>query len=173
MHRCRQQTHDTSLPPSGPNSKWCSHCKQCLAPPSHGRRNHFPLDQHPFYDPSCPPIPHGVAIPQPVPLGPPAHFVSAGFPHLPTPVGVTRPHPSAPAPVLHNFGGGPTPLFGWESVIPLPHTYGGPRYARRVKPDYRRFCFSVGKAEVPYAALPGGPLQGWNSTMSPQLVGSW
>jgi hypothetical protein len=75
-----------------------------------------------------------------------------------------------PAPVLHNFGYGPTPLFSWESVLPRPHCYGEPPYAWRVKPDYRRFCYSVGKADVPIAALPGGPLWGYPATMSPQLL---
>ena len=83
----------------------------------------------------------------------------------------SRPHPLAPAAVLQDFGFGPTPLFGWDSVMPLAHGYGQPKYFRRVKPDYRRFCYPVGKADVPYAALPGGPLQGFNSTLSPQLVG--
>ena len=76
-----------------------------------------------------------------------------------------------PSSFLHDYGYGPSPLFGWESVIPLQHQYGQPGYSRRVKPDYRRFCFSVGKADVPYAALPGGPLWGYPTTMSPQLVG--
>ena len=76
-----------------------------------------------------------------------------------------------PAAVLHNFGHGPAPLFGWESVTPLTHGYGSPAYARRFKPDYRRYCYSVGKADVPFAALPGGPLWGYPTTMSPQLVG--
>lgn len=83
----------------------------------------------------------------------------------------SRPHLLAPAPVLHHFGRGPEPLFGWESVMPLGHSYGQPRYIRRVKPDYRRFCFSVGKADVPFAALPGGPLWGMDVTMAPQIIG--
>ena len=110
---------------------------------------------------------------------PPLDFVTApcyagrpAYPLIP-PFGHERPHYSTPAPVLHNFGWGPTPLFGWESVMPLNHSYGQPGYIRRVKPDYRRFCFSVGKADVPYAALPGGPLQGYPTTMAPQLVGRW
>lgn len=82
-----------------------------------------------------------------------------------------RPHPWAIATPLNNLGHGPTPLFGWPSVTPMPHCYGGPKFPKYVKPDYRRFCYSVGKAEVPFAALPGGPLEGWNSTFSPQLVG--
>lgn len=57
--------------------------------------------------------------------------------------------------------------------MPLSHNYGQPKYIRHVKPDYRRFCLSVGKADVPFAALPGGPLQGFPTTMSPQLVGRW
>lgn len=87
----------------------------------------------------------------------------------------SHPHPSAamPAAVLHDFGHGPAPLFGWESVTPLTHGYGSPAYARRFKPDYRRYCYSVGKADVPFAALPGGPLWGYPTTMSPQLVGRW
>lgn len=82
-----------------------------------------------------------------------------------------RLHPFAPAPVLHNLGRGPEPLFGWESVMPLNHGYGQPKYIKRVKPDYRRFCFSVGKADVPFAAMPGGPLWGMDVTMAPQMVG--
>lgn len=83
------------------------------------------------------------------------------------------PHPYTPARPLLNLGCGPSPLFGWESVTPLPHVYGQPGYTRRFKPDYRRFCFSVGKADVPHAALPGGPLWGYPTTMAPQLVGRW
>ena len=82
-----------------------------------------------------------------------------------------RLHPFAPAPVLHHLGRGPEPLFGWESVMPLNHAYGQPKYIKRVKPDYRRFCFSVGKADVPFAAMPGGPLWGMDVTMAPQMVG--
>jgi hypothetical protein len=82
-----------------------------------------------------------------------------------------RLHPFAPAPVLRNLGRGPEPLFGWESVMPLNHAYGQPKYIKRVKPDYRRFCFSVGKADVPFAAMPGGPLWGMDVTMAPQMVG--
>jgi hypothetical protein len=83
-----------------------------------------------------------------------------------------RLHPFAPAPILHNLGRGPEPRFGWESVMPLNHGYGQPKYIKRVKPDYRRFCFSVGKADVPFAAMPGGPLWGMDVTMAPQMVGS-
>ncbi|RXK37303.1 hypothetical protein M231_05445 [Tremella mesenterica] len=82
----------------------------------------------------------------------------------------TYPHYAAPAMPLHNFGMGPEPLFGWESVIPLSHGYGMPKYGKIVKPDYRRFCYSVGKADVPLARRFAGPLghllvpavTGWN-----------
>ena len=96
------------------------------------------------------------------------HFTSV-LPHD----GISLHHPYIPSRPLHDFGRGPTPLFGWDSVIPLAHGYGQPKYVKHVKPDYRRFCFSVGKADVPYAALPGGPLWGYPTTMSPQLVGRW
>ena len=109
------------------------------------------------------------------------HFIPYGaspryFPLPPSVLphnGFTLHHPWTPARPLHDFGYGPAPLFGWDSAIPLAHGYGQPKYARHVKPDYRRFCFSVGKADVPYAALPGGPLWGYPTTMSPQLVGRW
>lgn len=96
---------------------------------------------------------------------------------MPIPMSTTSLHrarlqPFAPAPVLHDLGRGPEPLFGWESVMPLNHGYGQPKYMKRVKPDYRRFCFSVGKADVPFAAMPGGPLWGMDVTMAPQMVGS-
>ena len=94
-------------------------------------------------------------------IGVPTHM-----PHEP------RLHPNAPAPVLHHLGRGPEPLFGWDSVMPLNHRYGQPRYIRRQKPDYRRFCFSVGKADVPFAVMPGGPLWGMDVTMAPQMAGS-
>lgn len=84
-----------------------------------------------------------------------------------------RPHSHSPAAPLHDIGFGPTPLFGWDSVQSLPHSYGLPQYPKYVKPDYRRFCYSVGKADVPYAALPGGPLYGYPTTLSPQLLGRW
>jgi hypothetical protein len=103
------------------------------------------------------PIPMQMPVPMPMAMMPP---------HEP------RLHPFAPAPVLHNLGRGPEPLFGWESVMPLNHAYGQPKYIKRVKPDYRRFCFSVGKADVPFAAMPGGPLWGMDVTMAPQMVGS-
>lgn len=111
----------------------------------------------------------------------PTHLI----PHLPDvqhvlgqqmPIPVHIPHEPrlnsfTPAPVLHNLGRGPEPLFGWGSVMPLSHTYGQPRYIRRTKPDYRRLCFSVGKADVPFAAMPGGSLWGMDVTMAPQIVG--
>jgi hypothetical protein len=93
------------------------------------------------------------------------------MPMMPMAMHEPRLHPFAPAPVLHNLGRGPEPLFGWESVMPLNHAYGQPKYIKRVKPDYRRFCFSVGKADVPFAAMPGGPLWGMDVTMAPQMVG--
>lgn len=99
----------------------------------------------------------GMQMPMPMPVH---------MPHEP------RLHPFAPAPVLHHLGRGPEPLFGWDSVMPLNHTYGQTRYIRRTKPDYRRFCFSVGKADVPFEAMPGGPLWGMDVTMAPQMVGS-
>ena len=178
----------------------CTHCKardgesqgatkSCLKPaiapsPDYhipaSRQPHPPMDprmhdfQAPsFHGPSY--IPHaqashpismplgmglGMGMPAPVPMGMPVHL-----PHE------SRLHPYAPAPVLHHLGRGPEPLFGWDSVMPLNHTYGQPRYMRRTKPDYRRFCFSVGKADVPYAAMPGGPLWGMDVTMAPQMVG--
>lgn len=45
--------------------------------------------------------------------------------------------------------------------MPRGHSYGQPKYLRYQKPDHRRFCHSVGKAEEPYASLPGGPLWGY------------
>ncbi len=104
---------------------------------------------------------------------PPPHSAYLPYPRPLPPLVLPCPHYTTPAPVLHDFGSRPTPLFGWESVQPLAHGYGQPKYWRYVKPDYRRFCFSVGKASVPYAALPGGPLYGYRTTMSPQLVGRW
>lgn len=97
------------------------------------------------------------------------------MPMMPMAMHEPRLHPSTPAPVLHNLGRGPEPLFGWESAMPLNHAYGQPKYIKRIKPDYRRFCFSVGKADVPFAAMPGGPLWGMDVTMAPQMVGghSW
>lgn len=94
------------------------------------------------------PVQHNPAMAMPMPMSMP----------MPMPMWTPRLHPFAPAPVLHNLGRGPEPLFGWESVMPLNHAYGQPKYIKRVKPDYRRFCFSVGKADVPFAAMPGGPL---------------
>ena len=109
------------------------------------------------------PLHHNPAMAMPMPMPIPMPMMT---PHEP------RLHPFAPAPVLHNLGRGPEPLFGWESVMPLNHAYGQPKYIKRVKPDYRRFCFSVGKADVPFAAMPGGPLWGMDVTMAPQMVGS-
>ncbi|WWD06149.1 hypothetical protein V865_004234 [Kwoniella europaea PYCC6329] len=84
-----------------------------------------------------------------------------------------RPYPHAPALPLHDLGSGPQPLFGWPSVIPRPHSYGQPKYWRYQKPDYRRFCYSVGKAEVSFAALPGGPLYGYPTHMRENPVSRW
>ncbi|WVN87393.1 uncharacterized protein L203_102572 [Cryptococcus depauperatus CBS 7841] len=123
----------------------CSHHRAC-------RRAHSPPveryddDEKRFYD-----------------SGPVAILPSWAIPH-------SRPHPYTPSYPLHNVGFGPAPLFGWGSVTPQPHTYGVPKYFRYQKPDYRRFCYSVGKAEVPYASLPGGPLFGLPSYMAEQLV---
>ena len=74
-------------------------------------------------------------------------------------------------------------------MTPQAHGYGQPKYARLVKPDYRRFCYSVGKADVPmfpvpmtahagsgYPHYPGGTIRGWDAEMSPGLVkryGEW
>ena len=88
----------------------------------------------------------------------------------PHPFHPSRPSFNMPSMPLQNLGCGPQPLFGWDSVAPLQHTYGQPSHVRHVKPDYRRFCYSVGKAEVPYASLPGGPLQGFPTPMSSMLV---
>lgn len=93
------------------------------------------------------------------------------MPMMPMAMHEPRLHPFAPAPVFHDLGRGPEPLFGWESIMPLNHAYGQPKYIKRIKPDYRRFCFSVGKADVPFAAMPGGPLWGMDVTMAPQMVG--
>jgi hypothetical protein len=100
--------------------------------------------------PTAPPVQVYHTLPHP-PLAYPTHL----YPHFPTSLafGISRPHALAPASVLQNFGAGPAPLFGWESVIPLDHKYGSPKYFRRVKPDYRRFCVSVGKAEVPIGVM--------------------
>lgn len=81
-----------------------------------------------------------------------------------------RPHFLASAQPLQDLGFGPSPLFGWGSVMPRGHSYGQPKYLRYQKPDHRRFCYSVGKAEVPYASLPGGPLWGYPAHMAEQLV---
>jgi hypothetical protein len=133
--------------------------------------------------------PHSQLTPLPMPHSqpPPSHPLhqqpmpfQQNMPiHMPGPMSMGMPmaiheprlHPFAPAPVLHNLGRGPEPLFGWESVMPLNHAYGQAKYIKRVKPDYRRFCFSVGKADVPFAAMPGGPLWGMDVTMAPQMVG--
>lgn len=121
----------------------------------------------PMLQPHPMPLHHSPAMAMPMPRSMPMPIPMAMMtPHE------TRLHPFAPAPVLHNLGRGAEPLFGWESVMPLNHAYGQPRYLKRVKPDYRRFCFSVGKADVPFAAMPGGPLWGMDVTMAPQMVGS-
>ena len=99
-----------------------------------------------------------------------------------------RPHPhSIAGPLTHT----PAPIFGWPSVTPRVHGYGQPKYARFVKPDYRRFCYSVGKADVPYFPFdqyggsgmyggtgmgPTGPISGWGGEVNPNLhrsMGSW
>ena len=130
------------------------------APQAHAS---YPL----MLQPHTMPVQHNsaMAMPMPMPMSMP----------LPMPMMTShkpRLHPFAPAPVLHNLGRGPEPLFGWESVMSLSHAYGQPKYIKRVKPDYRRFCFSVGKADVPFAAMPGRPLWGMDVTMAPQMVGS-
>ncbi|KAL7423748.1 hypothetical protein Q5752_001331 [Cryptotrichosporon argae] len=84
----------------------------------------------------------------------------AALPFAPLPA---RPHPHTLASPYQDPS---LPL----ALVSLPHTYGAPRYARRVKPDHRRFCFSVGKADVPYASLPGGPLEGMPAWMSSMVV---
>ena len=104
-----------------------------------------------------------MAMPMPISMPMPIPMMTSHEPRL---------HPFAPAQVLHNLGRGPESLFGWASVMPLTHAYGQPKYIKRVKPDYRRFCFSVSKADVPFAAMPGGPLWGMDVTMAPQMVGS-
>ena len=103
----------------------------------------------------------------------PSHVAFQAYPPPVWAYSRPRHHFATPAPVLHNLGYDPTPLFGWGSVTPLTHTYGQPGYGRVQKPDYRRCCFSVGKADVPYAAMPGGPLYGFPTTLSSQLVGRW
>ncbi|OWZ68739.1 hypothetical protein C366_01905 [Cryptococcus neoformans Tu401-1] len=108
-------------------------------------------------------------------------FLSAGAPAVSHPpmhthslpllgAALLRPHPLAPAQPLQDLRFGPSPLFGWGSVMPHGHSYGQPKYLRYQKPDHRRFCYSVGKAEVPYASLPGGPLWGYPAHMAEQLV---
>jgi hypothetical protein len=136
---------------------------------------HVPQDQ--FVPTSMPhPHPHPLHLPQQQPIPFQQHHMQMQMPMPMTPMmpmamHEPRLHPFAPAPVLHSLGRGPEPLFGWESVMPLNHAYGQPKYIKRVKPDYRRFCFSVGKADVPFAAMPGGPLWGMDVTMAPQMVG--
>jgi hypothetical protein len=141
------------------------------------RRLSLPVNAAQFQSthPSYPPMPHN----QPMPF---QHYVPDAMQmSMPMPMAMGMPmmnlheprlHPFAPAPVLHDLGRGPEPLFGWDSVMPLNHAYGQPKYIKRVKPDYRRFCFSVGKADVPFAAMPGGPLWGMDVTMAPQMIGS-
>jgi len=120
-----------------------------------------------------PPHPHPLHLPQQQPMPVQQNHMQTHMPRPMMPMTMHEPrlHPFAPAQVLHNLGRGPEPLFGWESVMPLNHAYGQPKYIKRVKPDYRRFCFSVGKADVPFAAMPGGPLWGMDVTMAPQMVG--
>jgi len=132
---------------------------------------HVPQDQ---LVPTSMPHPHPLHFPQQQPMPFQQNHMQT---QMPTPISMMpmamhgpRLHPFAPAPVLHNLGRGPEPLFGWESVMPLNHAYGQPKYIKRVKPDYRRFCFSVGRADVPFAAMPGGPLWGMDVTMAPQMV---
>jgi len=134
--------------------------------------DHAPQDQ---LVPTSMPHPHPLHLPQQQSI--PFHQnhiqkqMPIPMPMMPMAMHEPRLHPFAPAPVLRNLGRGPEPLFGWESVMPLNHAYGQPKYIKRVKPDYRRFCFSVGKADVPFAAMPGGPLWGMDVTMAPQMVG--
>ena len=112
------------------------------------------------------PVPTSWAPLQPTQVFPAAHMLPAAYPgvqaavqeYYPPAQAYGLPYSHTPAAPLHDFGLGPEPLFGWESVIPLVHTYGQPKHWRFTKPDYRRFCYSVGKADVPIARKWAGPL---------------
>ncbi|KAK4686109.1 hypothetical protein P7C73_g4028, partial [Tremellales sp. Uapishka_1] len=143
--KSNSKSKTTTSSPSYSSSK----CNDCRAEATLPRTHLPPQTHHLAYYP-----PRDLLLPPPILAGP-------------------RAHPYSPAPILHNFGQGPTPLFGWESVMPLNHGYGQPKYYRYWKPDYRRFCYSVGKADVPYAALPGGPMMGFPTVMSSTMVGRW
>lgn len=73
---------------------------------------------------------------------------------------MSRPHPhSIASPLTHT----PLSTMGIAAVTPQMHGYGQPKYMKYVKPDYRRFCYSVGNADVPivpmlqqYPYYPGG-----------------
>lgn len=159
------------LKPSGPTQTHQHVASYQPHPPPMDHRMHG-FQQPTFHGPSyVPPAVASQPISMPMGMG---MGMGTGV-SMPMPVHMPhepRLNPSAPAPVLHHLGRGPEPLFGWDSVMPLNHTYGQPRYIRRIKPDYRRFCFSVGKADVPFTAMPGGPLWGMDVTMAPQMVGS-
>lgn len=161
---------NASRPTSSSRCSKCSHCRDRAGGLSRhadvlGRASTPHHNIAAYNTPPPAPAPPGI-VPGTFASVPPIPMQPVYQPHEP------RLHPFAPAPVLHHLGRGPEPLFGWESVMPLNHTYGQPRYLRRTKPDYRRFCFSVGKADVPFAAMPGGPLWGMGMTMAPQMVGS-
>lgn len=185
------EQHSTSSIHASHRSR-CSHCEHERRHSPAGRQldasNSTILQDAPLhgshYSPRMAPRPHPFSDPTSMPYlarpemqVPMQSHTSMPMPmSMPMPIPMHMPHeprlnPFAPAPVLHHLGRGPEPLFGWESVMPLNHTYGQPRYMRRTKPDYRRFCFSVGKADVPFAAMPGGPLWGMDVTMAPQMVG--
>jgi hypothetical protein len=72
-------------------------------------------------------------------------------------------------------------MLGSAAVTPQAHGYGQPKYMKVVKPDYRRFCYSVGKADVPIVSMfqqyySGGLGRGWDQEISPGFVrryGEW
>ena len=99
---------------------------------------------------SAPPLLHPVTSPYLVIPARLPHIAQGYIPGL-------RAHSRTPALALHDFGFGPTPLFGWASVTPHAHEYGQPKYPRFTKYDYRRFCVPVGKAEVPFGRAWGVP----------------
>jgi hypothetical protein len=166
------------------HSHTSSHCSECDVRHNAARRNprQSPSQHAPVLTQISGQAPHTYTAPQtfhhaqapyaqPYPNGQ-ASFLQYPIPPLQGPgIMPYRPHPLSQAQPLHDLGFGPTPLFGWASVTPRAHSYGQPKYWKYTRPDYRRFCFSVGKAEVPYASLPGGPLEGFPAHMAPQLVG--
>jgi hypothetical protein len=182
IHTCKPRTCYVQYPHSKPNTDWCAHCGQTI----HHPREETPVNaqdmpQEYRRQPNIPPpgqppphpyfqghMPHHAQYP----FSPSMPFLPPQF-ALPPGPGIPRPHPLSQAQPLHDLGFGPTPLFGWASVTPRAHSYGQPKFWRHTKPDYRRYCFSVGKADVPYASLPGGPLEGYPAHMAPQLVGRW